>query len=394
MPRNSAAPSPKSSPNCSARPRAPRLPGRAPGADCIRRFMRTRLSRRRLLKFTAAGLSTIAMPGLAPAQQATVPPSKPIAPDKFSVRAPVSIEVNARPIPSFDTRDHSRTRFGALEYRSGLVLTSRFPGFGGLSGLRLDARGERFISFSDKGSWFTGRIVYHGREMTGLDDVEVAPMLGADGRPITARGWFDTESIALDGPHVYIGLERVNRVLRFDFSEGFTRSRGEEVPMPAAVRKLPFNKGLEALVFVPKGLPLAGTLIAISERGLDAAGNLIAFLVGGPTPGQFSVHRTDNYDISDAVLLPSGDLLVLERKFSLLSGIGIRIRRIALAQIAPGALVDGPAIFEADLGEEIDNMEGIDAHVTPEGDTVLTMVSDDNFSLIQRTLLLQFTLVE
>jgi hypothetical protein len=32
--------------------------------------------------------------------------------------------------------------------------------------------------------------------------------------------------------------------------------------------------------------------------------------------------------------------------------------------------------------------------VTPEGDTVLTMVSDDNFSLIQRTLLLQFTLLE
>jgi hypothetical protein len=32
--------------------------------------------------------------------------------------------------------------------------------------------------------------------------------------------------------------------------------------------------------------------------------------------------------------------------------------------------------------------------VTPEGATVLTMVSDDNFSLLQRTLLLQFTLVE
>ena len=164
--------------------------------------------------------------------------------------------------------------------------------------------------------------------------------------------------------------------------------------MPAAVRKLPFNKGLEALVFVPKGLPLAGTLIAISERGLDAAGNLIAFLVGGPAPGQFSVHRTDNYDISDAVLLPSGELLVLERKFSLLSGIGIRIRRIALTSVAPGAVVDGPPIFDADLGHEIDNMEGIDAYVTPEGETVLTMVSDDNFSMLQRTLLLQFTLVE
>ena len=29
-----------------------------------------------------------------------------------------------------------------------------------------------------------------------------------------------------------------------------------------------------------------------------------------------------------------------------------------------------------------------------QGETVLTLVSDDNFSLIQRTLLLQFTLVE
>jgi hypothetical protein len=285
-------------------------------------------------------------------------------------------------------------RFGALEYRSGLVLTSRYPGFGGLSGIRLDAKGERFIAISDKGGWFTGRIVYSGRAMTGLADVEAAPLLGPDGRPITARGWFDSESIALDGSVVYIGLERVNQVLRYDFAEGFTRARGEVVAMPPAVKRLPFNKGLEALVVVPKGLPLAGTLIAISERGLDEKGNLIAFLVGGPSPGQFSVRRTENFDISDAVILPSGDLLVLERKFSLVSGVGIRIRRIALKDIAPGALVDGPSIFDAGLSEEIDNMEGIDAHVTDEGDTVLTLVSDDNFSLIQRTLLLQFTLVK
>jgi hypothetical protein len=219
-------------------------------------------------------------------------------------------------------------------------------------------------------------------------------MLGADGRPITARGWFDSESIALDGPLVYIGLERVNQLLRFDFSKGFTRSRGEVVPLPPAAKTLPFNKGLEALVMVPKGFALAGTLIALSERGLDAQGNLIAFLIGGPTPGQFSVRRSQDFDISDAVLLPSGGLLVLERKFSLLAGIGIRIRHIALNSVVPGAVVDGPSIFDADLGHEIDNMEGIDAHVTPEGDTVLTMVSDDNFSMIQRTLLLQFTLVE
>jgi hypothetical protein len=162
--------------------------------------------------------------------------------------------------------------------------------------------------------------------------------------------------------------------------------------LPKAASRLPNNKGLEALVFVPKGQPLAGTLVAMSERGLDAEGNPVAFLVGGPTPGQFSVRRTDDFDISDAVLLSSGDLLVLERKFSWLSGIGIRIRRIPLSSVAPNALIDGPSIFEANLANEVDNMEGIDAHVTEQGETVLTMVSDDNFAIIQRTLLLQFTL--
>src|SRR5258707_11607082 len=144
--------------------------------------MRAPISRRRFLKFTAAGVATTAMPGIGWAQLATQQPAKPLVPDEFSVAAPVSIEVNARPIAFFDTRDHARVRFGSLEYRSGLVLTSSFRGFGGLSGLRLDAKGERFISLSDHGSWFTGRIVYQGREMTGLADVEAAPLLGADGR--------------------------------------------------------------------------------------------------------------------------------------------------------------------------------------------------------------------
>jgi hypothetical protein len=373
-----------------------RLPTVTAGrAGCIRESMSARIGRRRLLSYAAAGLSVVSVPGAALAQTAVQRPPKQAAHDEFSVTAPVSIEVNARSLPSFDTRDRSRARFGELEYRSGLVLTSPFRGFGGLSGLRLDARGERFIAISDKAGWFTGRIAYKGREMIGLDDVEASPMLGPDGKPITSRRWFDSEALALDGTLVHVGLERVNQVLRFDFSKGFTNAHGEPLPLPLAARKLPYNKGIEALVMVPKGnQPLAGTLIAISERGLDAQGNILGFLIGGKSPGQFTVRRTDDFDVSDAVLLPSGSLVLLERKFSWLSGVGIRIRRIALASIAPGALIDGPAIFNADLGHEIDNMEGIDAHVTPEGDTVLTLVSDDNFSLIQRNLLLQFTLVE
>jgi hypothetical protein len=341
--------------------------------------------------FLAVAASAAALPSLARAQPVPVPATP-------SARAPVSIEIEARPIPAFDTRDRTHTRFGSLQYRSGLVLTSRYKDFGGISGLRLDDKGEGFIAISDKGNWFTGKIAYSGDAMVGIVDVEAAPMLGADGRPITARGWYDTESIAVDGPTVYIGLERVHQILKFDFGRDGVRARGEPISQPPGMRKLPSNGSLEALVMVRKdrfkSSPLAGMLLAISERGLDSAGNIAAWIIGGKAPANFSVRRTKNYDISDAALLPSGDLLLLERKFSLFGDTGVRIRRIPLASIAPDAVIDGPTIFDADLGYEIDNFEGLDVHVTPEGDTVLTLISDDNFSMLQRTLLMQFTLLE
>jgi hypothetical protein len=311
-----------------------------------------------------------------------------------AVTAPVAVEVKSRPLEAFDLRDRTRRRFGELEFRSGLILTSSFKPFGGLSAFRVDPKGEGFIAMNDKGDWFTGRLAYSGKALAGLVDVKSAPMLGSDGKPITSKKMFDTESLAIDGTMLYVGIERSNRILRFDFRRGGIASPGEEIAVPPAFRRLPFNKGPEGLVFVTKGLPLEGSLIVLSERALDAAGNLIGFLIGGARPGQFAVRRTNEFDISDAALLPSGQLLVLERKFSMLSGVGIRIRKIPLPAIAPGALVDGPSIFEADLGHEIDNMEGLDVHRTEDGDIVLTMVSDDNFSMLQRTLLLQFTLVE
>ena len=36
----------------------------------------------------------------------------------------------------------------------------------------------------------------------------------------------------------------------------------------------------------------------------------------------------------------------------------MRLRRIALADIVPRALVDGPVLLSADITEQIDNMEG------------------------------------
>jgi hypothetical protein len=358
-----------------------------PTATAVPDFATT--TRRKLL---AAGLSlggAAALAGFAPTL--ALAQARPIEGDELTPPAPRSIEVRARPIDHFDLRDRAHRQFGALQFRSGLILTSGFRGFGGLSALRLDPRGERFVAISDKATWFTGRIVYDGTALSGLADVEAAPLLGPDGMPLRSRKWYDSESLAFDGGTAYVGFERVNQIVKFEFGRDGIRARGQPIAVPP-LRKLPNNKGIESLVVVPKPHPLAGTLIALSERGLDAERNTIGFLIGGKSPGQFSVRRTANYDIADAALLPGGELLILERKFSWFEGVHIRIRRIALSTIVAGATVDGPAIFEADLGNEIDNMEGLDVHVDAGGAIVLTMVSDDNFSMLQRTLLLQFTL--
>jgi hypothetical protein len=192
---------------------------------------------------------------------------------------------------------------------------------------------------------------------------------------------------------LYVGIERVHRIVRFDFARSGLLARGEPVATPPDLARLPSNKGIEALAFVPAGEPLAGTLIAISERGLDRAGNIKGFLIGGPSPGEFSVKRRDDFDISDAARLPSGDLVLLERRFSWMSGIAVRLRRISAGTIRPGAILDGPILMTADMGSQIDNMEGLSVHRDQAGDTVLTLISDDNFSFLQRTLLLQFKLI-
>ena len=310
-----------------------------------------------------------------------------------SADAIVPVEVNARALVSFDLRDPSHVRFGSFQFRSGLVLTSPFRKFGGLSSLHLDAAGENFVMASDKGDWFTGRFVYSGDALSGLADVKSAPMRDRDGQPLAAKGWFDTESLTFDGSMAYVGIERVNKIVRFDFDKGGILARAEDVAAPPEIAKLPYNRGLESLVYIGKGHRLAGTMLAISERALDANGNIAGFLIGGPSPGIFHIKRSNDFDVSDATLLPSGDILLLERKFSLTKGVGIQVRCIPVSTIGPGSVVDGPVFFEADLGAEIDNFEGIAAHMARSGETVITLISDDNFSIIQRTLLVQFTLL-
>jgi hypothetical protein len=143
---------------------------------------------------------------------------------------------------------------------------------------------------------------------------------------------------------------------------------------------------------VPAPSEAAGAVIAVSERSSETEPWTRGFLIGGPRPGELAVRRTDGYDVTDLAFLPDGDMLILERRYSLLRGIAMRIRRIAGHDIMPGAMLDGPVLLEATGERQIDNMEALAVSVGPNGESVVTIMSDDNFSFFQRTLMLRFVL--
>jgi hypothetical protein len=305
--------------------------------------------------------------------------------------APTHIDITATAITSFDNRDPTRTRFGDLEFRGGLELSSRHPAFGGISALHVEPDSNRFIAATDRGSWVRGRIVYRDGKPAAVADAEVAPILGVDGRPLAARGWFDVESLAERDGILYVGIERAEQIVRFDYRRDGLRARGQPIDVPADFKTFTFNKSLECLA-APQGA-LAGRLIVVTEHSLDSAGNLRSFVLGADQVTRFGVRRSDDFDVSDCTVLSQDELLLLERRATPARGIAIRIRRIPIADIKEGAVVDGRSMFDADLAFQIDNMEGIGVHRNSAGETIVTLVSDDNFSIIQRNLLLQFSVV-
>lgn len=305
-------------------------------------------------------------------------------------RVPVSI--SARPIASFEPGNPTKTRFGRLIFRGGLQLTGSHPRFGGFSGLWRSPDGERLIAITDNGFWLTARISRKQGKLAELEEAELAPILGASGKPLHRSRYYDTESLAIQGGVAFIGVERTHDILRFDFARHGVEARAQLVPTPPAAKRLPSNRGLEALGVLPAGHLLAGALIAISERSGREDEPTTGFIIGGRQPGMLQVVRRDGYDITDLAFLPGGDMLLLERWYKPLRGVGMRIRRIAGATIRPGAKLDGPLLIEADLGQEIDNMEGMAVH-QENGRTIVTLISDDNFStFLQRTVLLEFEL--
>jgi hypothetical protein len=287
-------------------------------------------------------------------------------------------------------------RYGDLEFIGGVVMATKNGEMGAVSSIRLMPDGRRFISIMDTGHWAAGEIERdaEGRP-TGIKDYTITAMLDAGStKSKDHKDNMDAEGMALDGDRILVSFERNHRIAAYTL-DGYASAEPLSVEKPLTEGfKLRGNGGLEAVMKAPKDGPLGGATVWVAERSYNDKGDFHAGVQDGPARGNFFVERLAPYDVTDGVFLADGSFLLLERKFGLRDGIGMRIRRFQGKDIAPGKTISGKVVMEADFSHQIDNMEGIDAFTAADGSKHLVVISDDNHSLLERNLLLEFKLVE
>lgn len=276
-----------------------------------------------------------------------------------------------------------------LKFVGGLQVSSGNEDFGGFSGLEVS--GDRAFLISDQGGYVRARLVHENGRFTGLAEAEIGSLF-PDGR--SRKKVSDVEDIAFDPARpergVVVRERQANALLGFRLQDGEAVDF-EPMVVGAENRILRSNKGLESVAYAPASSPAAGQIVAIAERPPRGETNIPGWIAG---LGKFAIVRHDDFDVSSARFLANGDLVLLERRFSPAWGIAMRLRRIAGDTVRVGATLDGDYILDAGMTSPIDNMEGLAVSLDSAGRTILTLVSDDNFSLFQRTLILQFALAE
>ncbi|ANT48564.1 esterase-like activity of phytase family protein [Mesorhizobium amorphae] len=304
------------------------------------------------------------------------------------------VEIMARPIGQFRI-GHDDKQFGPLEFVGGLEMTSPSRDFGALSAFRFLKPGSDFIGVADTGFWFFGSVTHDAdKRPSGIQNFRMQQMVDEAGQPIDKKWQVDAEGLAVKDGIATVGFERNQRVAQFKIDPDGMKAPFKQLDFQVPAKELRQNRGFETVTHAHPYGQHEGGLVVVSEKSLDKAGNIYAAIIEGPHKGVFTVKRNGDFDITDGAFLPDGDLLLLERSFSMAGGVKMRLRRIYGESVEKGAVADGPVLLDADMGYQIDNMEGLDVWTRDDGALMVSLMSDDNHSILQRNLYLEFVLHE
>ncbi len=296
----------------------------------------------------------------------------------------MAVEVTASPVP-LDSSDPARDRVGRLRYLGGLALSSRDARFGGLSGLRWTGGG--LLAVTDGGNWVAFDVAEAGDRLTGLNATRIGLIRGPQREPLKGKAHADAEGLEADETGLSVAFERDHRI--WHYRNPNDAAWAEPFPDEAWLKQLPANSGIEAMARWGRDWQFFAAEATLANGRQDA---VFAALHGMTrTFAHVSVPVPEGFRPTDAQALDAAHILLLSRRRGPISGDGASVQIIPLD---PGRLTLGRpeevARLEAPLA--VDNMEGLT--VRREGSrTFVYLVSDDNFSPLQRTLLLKFELL-
>ena len=301
-----------------------------------------------------------------------------------------AIDVKAVPVELNPERPGMAT-VGRLVFMRGFELVSDHRRFGGLSGLDVSPDGRRLRAISDRGNWITATLTHDsaGRLVTA-DSWREAPMLTPAGKQVRGDER-DAEGLARTSRDAFlVSFEGRHRIWRYPKNVG---GPPKPVATPRALNDAPANGGLEAITVLSDG-----TVLAVTERHANDDGSLKGWFMRNGAAHEIAYKPADGFSPTDLATMPNGEVLLLERSLTL-SGVRARIVRLAKdrlqrARRGAGTRVRGEAIAELGKPLSVDNFEGLALRRDRAGRTLLYMVSDDNFLPFQRTLLLQFRMID
>jgi hypothetical protein len=285
-----------------------------------------------------------------------------------------------------DAKNPERRQFGAVRLVSAFQLRSKDKRFGGLSGLAV-GRDGRLYAVSDRGYWLSARIeTDESNALVNLLDWRIAPMLTPARTPVNGQ-LRDAEALAQtrDGS-LLVGFEGAHRIWRYDPPPHALESTAIAVPIPAGTERAPRNGGIEGLTVLPDG-----RLLILTEQFDNPDGSTKGWLAHGNQSAEVSYLPAEGFRVTDCAALANGDVLVLERRYVPFGILSARMTLVQAENIQPGAKLAGKELLRLEQPLATENFEGM-AVTRVAGGTAIYLVSDDNFSFFQQTLLLQFFL--
>ena len=359
------------------------------------------MSRRPILLAAATALAACA---------AEVDSTPPVAPEPFAFNTPNVCDEPATPVSApflavtatpvaLDPADPERRDLDRLVYRGGFHITSPEARFGGLSGLKVIPSGPTtfLVAPTDQGDLFAINFgVDEAGEFGAIGPgATLSMLLGPAGDPLDDKAAADAEGVAWRGSTLHVSFERNHRVSAFDLECAASARERTQLAFGGfqGVDGVGDNAGVEGLA-----LSLDGQFILGLEAPLpDGAGPIAIVRPGEPAVFDQALPAMDDdlritgldYVIEDGVEV----LYAVRRAWDPVRGSRVAITRTLLLRTDDERLFVGPTETLARLASPltVDNFEGIAVAALKNGQTSIFLVSDDNFSKDQRTLILSFT---